>query len=146
MVQFKEFEELEKAILKNVCDLVIQEPIEDAWKYFSDPEFFHIVTPEIAEKIGDEFGDDYTDSIGRYAFLARWGEPISLEEFFKVEYLSGDSSGIDFRPIDSLEGYIKNGHFEKYIDYNGGIDHSTLSDILIYTILKDLEEQDRMTK
>ena len=137
---------LKQKIADNLVKHIIGKTIDEAIEDCKNPLFYHILTPEMAEKINDiqNSDDDYSNAIGRYVFISFDGEPMTEEEIF-----SFDSSQIDDSLLSFLFQFQDLGGFEDLSNWyyqdimkgdRKGLTESLIDEIARYTIMEEMEK------
>lgn len=132
---------IELKALEVITKHIIQPQLREDLELFTDLENYHMVTPELAKKMGDlNYGDDYTESIGRYAYLSYYGASVTIDFIMNLDHNENEiTEGVEFNPIDGYESLISNGHFNETFSCNGGMDLNDMSDMIKYAVLCLLE-------
>lgn len=133
---------IEEKAIEIIAKHILQPQIREDLEFYMGLEYYHIVTPELAEKLSDLlYGDDYTESIGRYAYLAYYGDPVTIDFIMSLDIdESTVTEGVDFDPIDGYESLI-NDHFKDIFSHHGGLKLNDIGDMIKYAILCLLEEK-----
>lgn len=140
-------DKIKKKVIESLITHIFDNTINENIAHYSDLDFYHIVTLEMAHKMSEVTGENFSDCIGRCAFISFLGKPISQDDFINLsdsDIPDGEELPVvvEFRPIGDYEHIIAT-HYHQLLDNCGGVRIGNIREIVCLSVMAEIEEMNK---
>ncbi len=133
----------------NLFEFVLKKYTFQKLDFINDEGYFHKITPELISALNHfDDGQNYdflNKEIGKHVYISFRGEPIDIKTLLSLEHPDKENGGefdeldIYLHTVQSLEVLMSHHHSEMLTDISNSVNDNELDDIVLYTILKTLD-------